>query len=211
MLKQLIRYESQFWPVQMGPYHFGLGHLTYVGASNALLWNRALFDDAYAQQVTDPQAVTSLSPNWPNQLLTMMDASCATCADKINISKAEQSIAYIAKVLLAYCRQTSQVVYNATKRSSSEVVDYATIWKLTLLNYNVGPLCVYNAVNTTYQSVEPDTADQSLTDDENANTNATITIQKLSWDLISSNIDDKNCSRGIGYVDNITRPYYDFK
>ena len=37
LLKQLLRYESQFWPVRMGVYHFGLGHLTLIGAANALL------------------------------------------------------------------------------------------------------------------------------------------------------------------------------
>ena len=33
MLKQLIRYESQFWPTRYGYYHFGLGHLTAPGAT----------------------------------------------------------------------------------------------------------------------------------------------------------------------------------
>jgi hypothetical protein len=196
MIKQLIRYESQFWPVQMGPYHFGLGHLTYIGARNALLWNQSLFEDTYVQLVTNQLSTTDR----PSQLLSMLDASCPPCAEKINIQKAEQSITYITKVLYAYCRQTTQIVYNATEKDPGTVVDYATIWKLTLLNYNVGPLCVYNAVNASYQATKPDESDETdqLTD-------------KLSWDVISSYVDQKSCSRGIGYVQNITRPFYDFK
>jgi hypothetical protein len=194
MIKQLIRYESQFWPLQMGPYHFGLGHLTYLGARNALDWDRSLFEDTYAQYVSETPINTI---NWPRELLAVMDASCPNCAEKIDIPKAEQSIAYIAKVLMAYCRQTSQVIYNATKRNSSEVIDYATIWKLTLFNYNVGPLCVYDAVYASYQAADKGDADNPFT--------------RLSWDSIKGNIADKSCSRGINYVDNIIRPYYDFK
>lgn len=193
MIKQLIRYESQFWPAQMGPYHFGLGHLTYIGASNALLWNQSLFEDAYVQGTA---GASTGAINWSRQLLSMMDATCPTCAEKIDIPKAEQSISYIAKVLFGFCRQTSQVVYNATKESPGSVVDYATIWKLTLLNYNVGPNCVYNAVNDSFdriKQIEPDASNW-----------------KLNWNFIAGYV-DKSCSRGVGYVDNITRPYYDFK
>jgi len=198
MIKQLIRYESQFWPLQMGPYHFGLSHLTYLGAKNALDWNRSLFDDAYVQNISGAPVD---SVNWSRQLLSMVDASCPTCADKIDIPKAEQSVGYIAKILLAYCRQASQIVYNATRKNSSEVVSYATIWKLTLMNYNVGPVCVYNAVHESYQAID----ESARTDEEDG------TPFKLSWDEIVGGINDKSCARGINYVDNITRPYYDFK
>jgi hypothetical protein len=179
MIKQLIRYESQFWPMQMGYYHFGLGHLTYAGASNAIMWNRDLYDAAYARS----QTKTDL----PTQLLSMMDPTCPTCQLKIDIPKAKQSITYLAETLLADCRQTSQIVFNATGSNAGDVVDYPTIWRLTLLNYNVGPLCVYDAIRSSYQYGS-----------------------RLSWYAISSSVSTNYCSRGVTYADSITAPYYDF-
>jgi hypothetical protein len=184
MIKQLIRQESQFWPAQSGLYHYGLGHLTYLGASNALTWSRDLFEATYAHSLPDTSA------DLPSELLFMMNAYCPTCVAKINIPKAEQSITYISEALMGYCRQTSQIVYNATKKNAGDVVDYATIWKLTLVNYNMGPLCVYDAVRTNYKIDDKD---------------------KLTWDVIADNLrDDKTCSNGLRYVENITGKYYDF-
>jgi hypothetical protein len=189
MIKQLIRYESQFWPVRMGLYHFGLGHLTFVGASNALTWSRALYEDAYARL---PPETTVDKTALAAQLLLMMDASCPTCPFKIDIAEAERSITYIAEALLGYCRQTSLIVYNATKKNAGDAVDYATIWQLTLLNYNSGPLCVYDAVAASYRSGDTKKSD------------------KLSWDVIADSIEDKRCLQGALYVEDITREYYDF-
>lgn len=185
MMKQLIRYESQFWPMPWGPYHTGLGHLTWIGASNALLWSPQLLLETKANA---PDQLSSL----PDTLLSMMNASCPTCTYKMDVPKAEKSVHYLGEALLGYCRQTSQVVQNATDKNAADVVDYATIWKLTLLNYNTGPLCVYDAINASYGSV-----------DKKADT-------KLSWNVIAKNIDNKYCQRGIRYVENITAPYYDF-
>jgi hypothetical protein len=183
MIKQQIRYESQFWPTQMG-YHYGLGHLTYPGAITALTWSRALYEDTYAHSLPDPSA------DLPSELLSMMNAACPTCALKIDVPKAEQSITYIGEALLGFCRQTSQVVFNATNKNAGDVVDYATIWQLTLLNYNVGPNCVYNAVKASYKN-----------NDE----------EIMNWDEIAATIDEnESCSRGVPYVDNITGEYYNF-
>jgi hypothetical protein len=37
MLKQLIRYESQFWPGIQDEIHYGYGHITNIGIRNAIL------------------------------------------------------------------------------------------------------------------------------------------------------------------------------
>ena len=179
MMKQQIRYESQFWPVRRGVYHFGLGQLTYSGASMALLWNRALYEATLAESQS--------TVNMPSQLLSIMDATCPTCSLKVDIPKAERSVFFMAQVLLAYCKETAQVVYNATQESPGDVVDYATIWRLTLLNYNAGPYCVYDAVkaNHTYGT-------------------------KLSWSEIDDNVAERGCAIGAAYADKITAPYYDF-
>jgi hypothetical protein len=180
MIKQLIRYESQFWPVQWGPYHFGLGHLTSPGATEALFWNRALSEDVASAA---PGAV-----NLPSSLLSMMNAYCPTCSYGLDIPKAERSIPLIAQVLLGYCKQTTQIVYNATKVSPGDVVDYATIWKLTLLNYNAGPNCVFDAVKSNFSLGS-----------------------QLSWVGIADKLTLNMCIRGVGYSDTITAPYYEFR
>jgi len=184
LLKQLIRYESQFWPSQMGTSHYGLGHLTYLGAFTGISWNRQLYSEM-GGKVAAPGVV---SPDlMASELLSNMNASCPSCPMKVDVVKAEGSIFYLAEVLLAYCKQTTQVVYNATKKNAGDVVDYATIWRLTLLNYNVGPNCVYDGIQASYGS------------------------DKVDWDTVSENIQDKYCKRGVDYVEKITAPYYEFK
>ena len=186
MIKQLIRYESQFWPVQIGFYHFGLGHLTYAGAQNALIWSRDLYEAVLAQSYP---GITDLA----TELLSLMDASCPACTYKINIPKAEKSINYIAQVLMGFCKQTSQVVSNATDRNPGEVVSYATIWKLTLLNYNGGPMCVYDAVRESYHSQKPESG------------------KLMSWASIASQVDAKYCLVSLEYVESITGNYYEYE
>jgi hypothetical protein len=179
MIKQLIRYESQFWPVQWGPYHFGLGHLTSAGAGSALFWHRPLYEATYA--------AAPGSANLPVALVSLMNAYCPTCSYGLDIPKAERSVALMAQVLLAYCKQTSQIIFNATKVSPGDVVDYPTVWKLTLLNYNAGPMCAFDAVKQNYSFGS-----------------------KLSWIGIADALPVSRCVRGVGYADAITAPYYDF-
>ncbi len=194
MMKQLIRYESQFWPSRYGMYHFGLGHLTLLGASTAIQWNPDLYFMMCELTYNGPCPGTyeQTYPYWDNilagQLLNVMDASCPTCPYYMNTEKAEQSIAYIAQILMAYCRQASQIVYNVTQQHSSYSVDYATIWQLTLFNYNAGPTCVFDALNRTY----------------------TGGGAAMTWDAISRNVTGTACMNGMNYVNNITAEYYNF-
>jgi hypothetical protein len=184
MIKQLIRYESQFWPARRGLYHFGLGQLTYPGASNALTWSRDLYEATVAH------AYPNTSTDLPSELLTMMDATCPSCQYGIDVPKAEQSITYLGEALLGICKQTTQVVYNAAEKDPRKVVDYATIWKLTLVNYNMGPVCVYNIVKAYHKIDDND---------------------KLSWNAVLDDIDNiGSCSTGVRYAENITFEYYNF-
>lgn len=191
MLKQLIRYESQFWPGQMGVYHFGLGHLTFSGALTGVNWSRQLYSDMLGRVLFEGD----LPPRdlLANELLSNMNANCPTCPLKVNVEKAEESIDLVADVLLAYCKQTTQVVFNATKKSVGDVVDYATIWRLTLVNYNVGPMCVYSGIQASYDSGDVEAGD------------------RVGWDVISESIESDYCSRGVDYAEMITAQYYDFK
>jgi hypothetical protein len=187
MLKQLFRYESQFWPGPYGTIHFGLGHLTYMGAQTALLWNQSLFNEVCAlapggcgQYVNDSAVFT---------LLNLVNATCPTCANKIDIPKAQQSVHYNAEAILGYCFQTAQIIYNATGTLSSVAVDYPTIWKLTLMSYNVGASCVSDAVFTAYDRLDK---------------------VPLTWKEITSYVDDDYCLRGVGYANTITEKFYSF-
>lgn len=179
LIKQLIRYETQFWPVQWGRGEYGLGNLTHVGAGMAVFWNRELYETVFEQA----PVVTDLAGG----LLSVMDAYCATCPYGVDLQKAERSIAYIAKVLLAYCKQTTQIVRNAAKIDPDDVVDYATIWKLTLVNYNAGPLCAMDAIQSNFQLGS-----------------------KLAWEGIADDLEISMCIRGVAYADAITAPYYRF-
>jgi hypothetical protein len=62
------------------------------------------------------------------------------------------------------------------------------MWKLTLLNYNAGPQCVFNALDAAY----------------------TPTTGRLSWGSIASRISGAFCEAGLDYVNNITSQYYTF-
>jgi hypothetical protein len=188
MLKQLIRYESQFWPLQFGAYHFGLGHLTYGGAYAALLWSPILYETtcnmAYGANCNNRPADDVMA----GTLMGLMNASCPTCPYKFDVAKAEASIYYLAHTLLAFCKQTAQIVYNATEKTPGLVVDYATIWKLTLFNYNMGPNCVYSAVQRAYTDLD----------------------RVVTWDDISTRVYEDFCRQGVDYVNGITGKFYDF-
>ncbi len=185
VLKQLIRYESQFWPGWFDGVHYGLGQLTYYGAHTALTWRATLrqkvctITGSCSGPVNNSEVYT---------LLSLMDATCPNCENKIDMGKAQNSIYYLAEALMAHCYQSVQIVHNASDASASTVVDYATIWRLTLMDYNVGPNCVYNAVSQAY-----------------AVKNGT-----LSWNDITSNVTDDYCERGVLYSNQITEKFYDF-
>jgi hypothetical protein len=185
MIKQMIRYESQFWPGRFGLYHYGLAHLTYSGVQMALTRNTTLYRQlcsvtASCNGVIDGPEVSAF--------LNLMDASCPTCQDKIDLTKAQKSILYLSEAVYSHCEQTAQIIYNATKIMSSYVVDYPTIWKLTLMNYNVGPTCVFNSISAAFD----------------------YRRGKVSWSDIQLFTKDAQCSRGVVYANQITEKFYNF-
>lgn len=185
LLKQMIRYESQFWPGTWQGTHFGLAHITYFGAHTALSRRPGLYQEICkltgdcTGKVTDAQIGT---------LLDLMNPICPSCPNKIDIPKAQQSIRYIAEVVYSYCEITSSTIFNATDQSSNLVVDYPMIWKLTLMSYNVGPMCVYNAIDKAYAFKK----------------------SAVNWEDIVLFNDSKACARGITYANQILDRFYDF-
>jgi hypothetical protein len=192
LLKQLIRRESQFWPSlydtsENNSYfiEYGLGHVTSIGMQNALQWNR----DLYTKTCSDSDNANCVSDSGVvSQLLSSMIATCDTCRYGIDSVSVNRSVDILAEVLLGHCYQTEQLVFNATGWYSSLVVDYATIWKLALMNYTSGPACVLSAVDSTF----------------------VITQGPMNWAEISANVAGQTCMYGLEFANSITAKYFDF-
>ena len=185
LLKQLILVESQFWPSNYGTTHFGFGHITNIGLRNALEWNPSLYAKvcpSYAGESCAKNIATAQT------ILNSLVSTCSTCKYGINPAAANRSVDILAEVLLGHCYQTAQLTYNATGWHSSLVVDYATIWKLTLMDYNAGSKCVFDALSSTFD----------------------ITNGPIKWSDIAPNVNGNQCIRGFNYANQITAKFFDF-
>jgi len=184
LLKQLISNESQFWPSQYVEYHFGFGHITNIGIRNALEWN----SDLYNKVCPESDDGTCASNYYTaNQILATLISTCETCDYGIDAYTANRSVDILAETLLGYCYQTEQLVYNATGWHSSIAVDYATIWKLTLMDYNAGSQCVLDTLEVTFRATQG----------------------PMDWSDISAYVTDE-CIRGLAYANQITTKVFDF-
>ena len=185
LLKQLIRIESQFWPSQYGSVHFGFGHITNIGLQNVLDWNRSLYTK-YCPPSAGGNCATKEGITY--QILSSLVTICPSCENGIDPVAANRSVDVLAQALLGYCYQTEQLIYNATGWNPSLAVDYATIWKLTLMNYNSGPQCTYDAIAKAFKETEG----------------------PIRWPHIVANTTGDQCLRGMYYAKTITTKYFDF-
>ena len=183
MLKQLIRYESQFWPGIQDDIHHGYGHITNIGIRNAMQWN----SDLYAKLC--PPGVDCVT-DWraADEILNSLVATCPTCPYGIDLNVANRSVDILAETLLGYCFQTARMVYNVTGWHSSLAVDYATIWKLTLMNYNAGAICTFDTIAKTFA----------------------YTKGPMRWSDVSANVFGEACIRGLAYANQITTKVFNF-
>ena len=184
LLKQVIAIESQFWPARDAPWHYGYGHLTNIGIRNAMQWNPDLYSKLCPAGVAD--CVTDVAA--AEVILGSLIATNENFEYGIDMTAAERSVDILAEALLGYCFQTARLVFNATAWHSSLVVDYGAMWKLTLMNYNAGPGCAYNAVESTFR----------------------ITQGPTYWADLSANVSGDLCIRGMNYANLITAKVFDF-
>ena len=184
LLKQVIRYESQFWPSQQTIVHYGYGHLTNIGIRNAIQWNRDLFNKVCE---SGNYLTCTTSYGVAISILNTLIATCDTFEYGIDPNEAARSVDILAESLLGYCFQTEQIILNATGWDASLAIDYATIWKLTLMNYNAGSVCTYKTVESTFE----------------------VTKGPMDWGNISANI-TSDCARGLNYANQITAKVFDF-
>lgn len=185
LLKQMIRTESQFWPSNYALTHYGYGHITNIGIRNAVEWNRDLYNKVCPSS-TGMDCSTSIST--ANEILRSLVSTCSTCEYGIDLTTANRSVDILAETVLGYCYQTAQLVFNATGWHSSMVVDYPTIWKLTLMDYNAGSECVFKAVASAFKA----------------------TNGPVNWSDISAHVSGEQCVRGLTYANQITAKYYNF-
>jgi hypothetical protein len=185
LLKQLIRVESQFWPSRYGTFHYGYGHITNVGILNALQWNTNLGTKVCSGP--DYQACAT-DIGSANQILSSLINTCDTCEYGIATSETDRSVEILAETLLGYCYQTEQLILNATGWHSSLAVDYGTMWKLTLMDYNAGSKCLYDTIESTFN----------------------YTNGPMSWSEIAAHVSDEACFRGLTYANQITTKVFNF-
>ena len=190
LLKNLFSRESQFWPgIFRNGDDVGLGQLTENGADTVLLWNRTFFDDfcplVLDKNVCANTAYSGLSVSQQKllrgALVASVDATCATCPLGLDLSRANFSVSVFGRTLLANCEQAGKIIQNVTGKSAGKTLDYETLWKLTLVNYNAGPGCLGEAVEQANQA------------------------GSLSWDLVAQALDPA-CRGAIGYVEDISKP-----
>lgn len=185
LMKQLIRYESQFWPSISEKIHYGYGHITNVGIRNAIQWNPDL-----AAKVCPSSLGSNCGSDYyfADEILKSLVATCPTCAYGVNPYLASRSVDILAETLLGYCFQTAQLVINATGWSPNLAVNYATIWKLTLMNYNAGTQCTYDTIYNTFK----------------------FTQGPMRWSDITANVTGEACVRGLAYANQITTKVFNF-
>jgi hypothetical protein len=182
LLKQLIRQESQFWPSIDRQTHYGYGHITNIGIRNALEWNLDL------RQKVCPAGTAYSCPYDYTLAEQILQSLVVTSPTGVDLNAATRSVDILAETVLGYCYQTAQLIYNATGWYSSNAVDYATLWKLTLMDYNAGSECVFSVVSKTFAAVQG----------------------PMDWNDISPRVTGDLCIRGKTYANQITAKYYNF-
>ena len=188
LLKNLFAIESQFWPGRSQKNDIGLGQLTEHGADTTLLWNPPFFHQ-FCPLVMD---ATECSKGYLHlseeqmeyvrlALISAVNATCENCPLGIDVDRANFSIGVFAHTLLANCEQAGQLVENITSGTAGEAATYEDLWKFTLVNYNAGPGCLGDALDTTFGH-----------------------DQELTWENVSTNLPPA-CQGAVDYVNEISR------
>jgi hypothetical protein len=156
LLKNLFARESQFWPGIFTTGDVGLGQLTESGADTTFLWNRSFYaqfcplvlpgkecGSGYLHLDNDKQELLRRA------LISSVNASCKDCPLGLDLSQADFSVGVFAHTLLANCEQTGRLVRNISGEAPGKVASYEDLWKFTLVNYNAGPGCLGDALQST--------------------------------------------------------------
>jgi len=188
LLKNVFSRESQFWPGIYQTYkEAGFGQLTENGADTVLLWNPSFFtqfcplvlgqercDLGFGNLDEDEQAMLR------GALVTKVNSSCPDCPVGIDLSQANFSVRIFAEGMVANCEQVGRIITNVTNKTPGEMSNFEDLWRFTLVNYNAGPGCLSDAIQTAYSR-----------------------DRRLNWDTVSNRLTE-GCQGAIGYVEDIT-------
>lgn len=179
ILKTLIQVESQYWPANQRFFvdEYGLGQVTQLGVDVLLRQDPVLF------QAVCPTVLEHCNTFYSNlspihqamvrgALLSSLDATCPTCETGFDITKAGQSIFYIARLLQSNCKQNKAILNTF---GTFYETTYEDSWKFTLFSYHSGITCFYTAVEATKKANLP-----------------------MTWENLSENT---TCINGKTYVD----------
>lgn len=192
LLKNLFSRESQFWPgaIRNGV-DVGLGQMTENGADTTFLWNPSFYQQfcplVLENDVCKSTGFAELQPHEQallrGALLASVDARCEDCPLRMDLARADFSVSIFAHSLLANCEQAGRIVQNVAKDVPGRLLDYETLWRFTLVNYNAGPGCLSDAVLKSY--------------------NQTASVP-LSWEGVAAEL-KINCPGAVEYVEDISR------
>lgn len=186
LIKNVFGRESQFWPgLYSNINEAGLGQLTDKGSDMLLMWNTDFFKQ-YCPNVLSEEACSKgfifLKPEEQDMLrgslVSKVNASCPDCPLRVDLEQARFSVQVFAQSMLASCSQTARMIYNVTNRSPGLVSTYVDLWKFSLVNYNAGPGCFYDAAKRAWNG------------------------SRLLWERFSISLDPA-CSPAVEYVNSI--------
>lgn len=188
LLKNMFSRESQFWPgTFMQGEDVGFGQLTDNGADTTFLWNPDFYNQfcpfvlsaetcSRGYAILEPEQQAMLR----GALVSSVDATCADCPTGLDMTKADFSVEVFAHTMLANCEQAGRIVEELSGQTPGRVASYEDMWKLTLVNYNAGAGCLYDAVKFTY-----------------------LDGQDLNWENVSAHL-TVSCQGVVDYVEDIS-------
>lgn len=189
LLKNMFSRESQFWPgVFREGEDVGFGQLTDNGADTTLLWNPDFYNQFcpyILSSATCSKGYAILKPSEQamlrGALVRSVDATCADCPTGLDLTKADFSVDVFAQTMLANCEQAGRIIQELSGQTPGRVTTYEDMWKFTLVNYNAGAGCFYNAVK-----------------------DAKLSGADLTWENLSGKLQE-NCQGAVNYVNDITQ------
>jgi hypothetical protein len=173
ILKTLIEIESQFWPGNSRFYldEYGLGQMNQLGVDVLLRQDPTLYNQVCPGVLADcSHPYVSLERAQQAMIRGAVmkmyfDATCADCANGLDLNKAKQSVSLLAQVMVANCQQVDNIL-NAVVETDEDVAAatatavvatvaaggqdpenrYEDLWRFTLLTYHSGSSCFQKAV-----------------------------------------------------------------
>ena len=187
IIKAIFSRESQFFPSPSRT-EIGLGHITDNGADTLLMYDDELYDHYCNQTLgTGPCLLgyTSLNNLYQGMLRGLVlkdaDATCESCVNHIDNTRANASVDLFARLLLANGRQVGRIIEINLNKKPGEVASYVDLWKFTLLAYNAGAGCFEQTLLKYPQN------------------------QPLTWVDFIGKVSD-GCRNGVYYAESITIP-----